>query len=92
MNNFYLRFNREIWQERELSLEQKLILNFVWNFEVKAGYCHASDDYLSEVFGIPQYRILGILNELKDLNLIKSKEEESRRFLAVNKTKYSIQE
>ena len=92
MNNFYLRFNREIWQDQELTLEQKLVLNFVWNFEVKAGYCNASDDFIAEVFGLPTYRILSAINALKDLNLIKTKEEESHRFLAVNKKKYSIQE
>ncbi len=92
MNNFYLRFNRDIWSHPELTTEQKLILNFAWNFEVKAGYCYASNSYMSEIFGLPEYRILSAINELVDLNLICVKYQDDVRFLVVNKAFYSIEE
>lgn len=92
MNNFYLRFNHQIWQNPDLSIEQKLIVNFVWNFQVKSGYCFASDDYIAEVFGMRSSHVYLLVAELLSGKHIKILEEEPRRLMVVNTKLYDISE
>lgn len=70
MNYFYLRFCPYIWHNEELNLREKLILNFIWNFECKAGYCYATDEYIAEVFGMLPERVKHTVNALKSKNYI----------------------
>lgn len=92
MNNFYLRFNHQIWQNSDLSLEQKLIVNFVWNFQLKSGYCYASDDYIAEVFGMRSSQVYLLVAELLSEKHIKILEEGPRRLMVVNTKLYDIAE
>lgn len=92
MNNFYLRFNHQIWQNPDLSLEEKLIVNLVWNFQIKAGYCYASDDYIAEVFGMRTDQVYLLIAELLSKKHIKILEEEPRRLMGINTKLYDLGE
>ena len=92
MNNFYLRFNHTIWTNPDLSIEQKLIVNFVWNFCLKSGYAFASDDYIAEVFGMRVDQVSKLIAELCEGKHIKILPEETRRLIVINKRLYPIEE
>lgn len=92
MNNFYLRFNREIWQNSDLNLQQKLILNFVWNFCLKSGYCYASNQYIAEVFGMYVEEVYLTITRLLDNEHIKVIPHPEKRLLTVNTKLYPLSE
>jgi hypothetical protein len=70
MNYFYLKFCPTIWHNSELKLSEKLILNFIWNFEMQSGYCYATNEYIAEVFGMSPERIKLTVDALKSKNYI----------------------
>ncbi len=88
MNNFYLRFNHIIWQNDELTLSQRLIVNFVWNFQLKTGWCFAADDYIAEVFNMPVDVVSMLIAELISKGHIKVLETTPRRLMIVNSNLY----
>ena len=88
MNNFYLRFNHTIWQNDELTLSQRLIVNFVWNFQLKSGYCYASDEYIAEVFNMSVDMVRTLVAELISNGHIKPLETSPRRLMMVNSSLY----
>jgi hypothetical protein len=88
MNNFYLRFNHTIWQNDDLTLSQRLIVNFVWNFCLKSGYCYASDEYIAEVFNMSVDMVRTLVAELISKGHIKLLETSPRRLMTVNSSLY----
>jgi hypothetical protein len=88
MNNFYLRFNHTIWQNDELTLSQRLIVNFVWNFQLKSGAAYASDEYIAEVFNMSVDMVRTLVAELISNGHIKLLEKTPRRLMIVNSSLY----
>ena len=92
MNNFYLRFNPLIWENGDLSIEKKLIINFVWNFCIKSGYAYSSNDYIAQVFGMRVTDVKTLIAELLEEEHIKTIPHPERRLLIVNTKLYPIEE
>ena len=88
MNNFYLRFNHTIWQNDDLTLPQRLMVNFVWNFQIKSGAAYASDQYIAEVFNMPVDVVSMLIAELISNGHIKLLEKTPRRLMIVNSSLY----
>ena len=91
MNNFYLRFNPAIWQNDDLTLAGRLIVNFVWNFQCRSGACFAEDPYIAEVFNMSVDQVSKLIAELIADDHIKILEKEPRRLMSVNQRRYPIE-
>lgn len=91
MNNFYLRFNHDIWQT-SLTIEEKLIVNFIWNFQIKSGACYAADGYIAEVFNLNVTNVSKLVAKLAEEKHIKILESEPRRLMVVNHKLYPVSE
>lgn len=84
MDNFYLIFCKPIWSHKGFSIEEKLILNFVWNFQQKSGECYATNDYIATCFGMRVDRVKTLVAELQSVGYINTWEEDDRRYMTCN--------
>lgn len=91
MNNFYLRFNHEIWNNDDLTLAERLIVNFIWNFQAKSGSCFAENAYIATVFNMHVEDVSKLIAELESRNHIKILEREPRRLMVVNTRLYPVE-
>ena len=53
-----------------LSLEEKLIVSYIWSWQVQDKCCFASDDFLGEALGIPTPEIRKTILSLASRNKI----------------------
>jgi hypothetical protein len=87
MDNFYLLFCTPIWSHQGFSIEEKLILNFIWNFQMKTGCCYATNQYIATCFGLRVDRVKMLVAELQSAGYINQWEEDNRRYMECNLTK-----
>lgn len=84
MNKIYLLLCTSIWSHKGFTIEEKLILNFIWNFQMNAGNCYATDSFIGECFGLRVDRVKTLIAELKEAGYINTWEEDDRRYMACN--------
>jgi len=54
-----------------LNLEEKLIVNYIWSFQVNSKCCFASDDYLAGMLATTALETRGLINGLANRGKVK---------------------
>lgn len=84
---------KEIWLNKDLSLQERVLLAEIDSFETKNG-CFASNSYLGKIMRLSPSRVSGIISRLIELGFVTSKliykpqsKEVDKRILKINKSK-----
>ena len=63
---------KEIWLDDDLSAIEKIILSEIYSLDVEdSDGCYASNEYISNCFGLSKRSITRLLKELKDKEYIR---------------------
>jgi len=85
--NLNLQFCPQIWKSSRFSIEEKLILNLIYNFEIKKGYAYASDYWISDTFGMRLNQVSTLVAELSSAGYINIWYEDEMRCMSLNSSR-----
>jgi hypothetical protein len=60
----YIKFYKEIIIIPDLSLAERIILSFIYSFNVEGKQCFISNGYIAQILGVKERQASGILNRL----------------------------
>lgn len=62
---------QQVWDRTDLSIQEKLILNYCWAWKARGNPITVTDTYLSSFYGLSQQEITTAWIRLQSLGLIK---------------------
>lgn len=68
----FLLHTQEVWDRTDLTLPEKLILNYCWAWKSRGNPVTVTDSYLQNLYGLTQQEILDVWLRLMMLGLIKT--------------------
>ena len=83
----YIRIPESIFLDKIISPSSKSLYRYIQLFAIKKGYCYASNEYISNCFGLSKRSITRLLKELKDKEYIRieySKEHFRKIYTNIN--------
>ena len=83
----YIRIPESIFWDKSISPFSKCLYGYIELFTIKKGYCYASNEYISNCFGLSKRIITRLLKELKDKEYIRieySKEHFRKIYTNIN--------
>ncbi len=84
MTHINLHFYPQIWQSSRFSVEEKLILTLVYNFQIKTGAAYASDYWISDTFGMRLNHVSELVAALSSAGYINIWYEEETRYMSLD--------
>lgn len=67
----FILHTQDVWNKQDLSLQEKLILNYCWAWKARGNSITVTDSYLSSFYGLSQQEITDAWVHLQALGLIK---------------------
>ena len=67
----FILHTQEVWDRTDLSLQEKLMLNYCWAWKSRGNVVTVTDSYLQRIYGLTQQEITDAWMHMMMLGLIK---------------------